>query len=177
MAGLKDQLLKAGLVNEKQIRKAQQEKRKEQKQGRMANPGEEIRGQAQAEKAERDRQLNLQRKETQDKKAIAAQIRQLIETHRQTVEEGDIPFHFVDGATVKRMHLTASARDRIAKGIWAIVRLDGKYELIPDDIAEKIAQRDGSSLVLRNSPPPRERETPAADDPYAAYQIPDDLIW
>lgn len=177
MAGLKDQLLKAGLVNEKQIKQAQKEKHKEQKQSRPAGAeadSQRIR-QAQAEKAERDRQLNQQRKEAQDKKAVAAQIRQLIEAHRLAREEGEIPFNFTDGTAVKRMHLTESVRDRLVRGVLAIVRLDGKYELVPADIAERIAERDERYVVLRN--PLRKEETAPADDPYAAYQVPDDLIW
>jgi uncharacterized protein YaiL (DUF2058 family) len=178
--GLRDQLLKAGLVNEKQVKKAQQEKRKEQKQSQQkGGPSDEQKQriqQAQAEKAERDRQLNLERKREQEQKAVAAQIRQLIETNRQPKGEGDTAYNFVDGNKVKRMYAADKVRAQIAKGRLAIVRLDDQYELVPPEIAEKIRQRDESAVVLLNTPQ-REEKQPEADDPYAAYQVPDDLMW
>jgi uncharacterized protein YaiL (DUF2058 family) len=42
-------------------------------------------------------------------------------------------------------------------------------------VAEKIRQRDVAAVVLLNT---RAAEAAAdPDDPYAAYQIPDDLMW
>jgi uncharacterized protein YaiL (DUF2058 family) len=182
MGGLRDQLLKAGLVNEKQVKKAQQEKRKEnrqQGQGKANAAAEEKQRLQQAmaaEKAERDRQLNLQRKQEAEKKAVAAQIKQLIETNRQPKEEGDTPFNFADGSTVKRLYLSDRVRERIVRGQLAIVRLEGRYELVPPEIADKIRQRDAGAVVLQNEPP-RNQAQDQGDDPYAAYQVPDDLMW
>lgn len=178
MAGLKDQLLKAGLVNEKQIKQAQKEKRKEQPHQSKASAAEEEkrRQRAAAEKAERDRQLNAQRQQEAEKKATAAQIRQLIEANRQPKEEGEAPFNFSDGGTVKRLHLSEKMRGQIVKGVLAIVRLDGKYELVLAEVADKIRQRDAAAVVLQNEPP-RRQEAEQSDDPYAAFQVPDDLIW
>jgi hypothetical protein len=45
--------------------------------------------------------------------------------------------------------------------------------LVPRVIADKIAERDPSMVVRVNK---ASTEIPA-DDPYAAYQIPDDLMW
>ncbi|MGZ8219902.1 DUF2058 domain-containing protein [Methylomagnum sp.] len=178
MAGLKDQLLKAGLVNEKQIKQAQKEKRKEQPHQNKASAAEEEkrRQRAAAEKAERDRQLNAQRQQEAEKKAMVAQVRQLIEANRQPKEAGDTPFNFSDGGTVKRLHLSDKLRGQIVKGVLAIVRLDGQYELVLAEVADKIRQRDAAAVVLQNEPP-RKQEPEASDDPYAAFQVPDDLIW
>jgi uncharacterized protein YaiL (DUF2058 family) len=52
--------------------------------------------------------------------------------------------------------------------------LGGEYELLPAAAAEKIMQRDASVIVLLNRD---ERATVDEDDPYADYQIPDDLMW
>lgn len=182
MGGLKDQLLKAGLVNEKQLKKAQQEQRKEERQnqgpGKSSTAAEaKLRQQkALAEKAERDRQLNSQRKEEQEKKAGAAQIRQLIETHRQPQGDGEIPYNFTDANKVKRMYVSDKVREHLIRGRLAIVRLDDQYELVPPEIAERIRQRDATCVVLQNAPPSAE-SVDDRDDPYAAYQVPDDLMW
>ena len=52
-------------------------------------------------------------------------------------------------------------------------RHGGGYEIIPREAALKIQERDASRIVLLNT----HVEEPDADDPYAAYQIPDDLMW
>ena len=181
MGGLKDQLLKAGLVNEKQVKKAQKEMRKEN----LQNPGSQKsaaeqewlrKAQAAAEKAEKDRQLNLQRKAEAEKKALAAQIKQLIEAHRAPNNDGETPYNFADGSKVKHLYVSDQTRGQIARGLLAIVKLDQRYELVPSEIADKIRQRDSSCVVAHNTP--EKSATPVAnDDPYAAYAIPDDLIW
>ncbi len=181
MGGLKDQLLKAGLVNEKQAKKAQLEKRKEirQQQGAPSSAAEQAKQQAlqaKAEKAERDRQINLQLKEEAEKKSLAAQVRQLIETHRQPKGEGEAPYNFADGSTVKKLYLSNKARSLIADGRLAIVKLDQQYELVSAEIADRIRQRDASYIVLQNLAQPAPSPD-QAEDPYSAYQVPDDLIW
>ncbi len=45
--------------------------------------------------------------------------------------------------------------------------------MVPRVIADKIAERD-ASLVVRVKKTDTAVE---ADDPYAAYQVPDDLMW
>ncbi|MDD2770166.1 MAG: DUF2058 domain-containing protein [Methylococcus sp.] len=174
---LQEQLRKAGLVNDKQLKKAQKDQRKERHRA-TENKGADTEKariqQAQAEKAARDRELNLQKKEADERKALAAQIRQLIEANRQAVE-GEAAFNFADGGTVKRLYVTEALRKRIAAGQMAIVKLDGKYELVPAEVAERIAARDDSYIVLKNESQRTGEEN--QDDPYAAYQVPDDLMW
>ncbi|QXP87733.1 DUF2058 domain-containing protein [Methylococcus capsulatus] len=174
---LQEQLRKAGLVNDKQLKKAQKDLRKERRHA-AENKGAaaEKTGiqQAQAEKAARDRALNLQKKEADERKALIAQIRQLVEANRQPAD-GEVLFNFADGGIVKRIYVTEALRKRIVQGQIAIVKLDGKYELVPADIAERIAARDASCVVLKNAPSQSGDEN--GDDPYAAYQVPDDLMW
>jgi len=49
------------------------------------------------------------------------------------------------------------------------------YEVIPREAALKIQERDPRRIVQLNVLV--ESKTPEEDDPYAAYQIPDDLMW
>lgn len=178
MSSLQDQLLKAGLVDEKQAKKVNKEKRKTAKVQRKSSEAvvDETKRRAQQareEKAERDRQLNAQRKAEQDAKAIVAQIKQLITTHRQPKDRGDVAYNFADGGKVKKMYISAILQQRLGNGQLAIVRLNDGYELVPAIIAEKIAQRDQSYVVTLN----KKVDVPTEDDPYADYQIPDDLMW
>jgi len=56
----------------------------------------------------------------------------------------------------------------------AIAKLNDSYELLPAAAAEKIMQRDQDVIVVLNK---NEQNEVAEDDPYADYQIPDDLMW
>lgn len=84
---LRDQLLKAGLVNQKQVSQAN---KAEKKQKRLEHKGQvevddsqqRMAKEAMAEKAKRDQELNRQQQEKAEQKARAAQIKQLIEATR-----------------------------------------------------------------------------------------------
>lgn len=176
---LLDQLKKSGLVDEKKANQARKEKQKQarQQKGKKARPLDEARRRAEqthAEKVERDRELNLQRKQAAEQKAIAAQIRQLIELNRIEDDEGEIAFNFTDGTQVRRLYVSGKTRDQLVRGSLAIVKLDGRYDRVPAGVAEKIAQRDPACVVLCNVAGPDARDD---DDPYADFQVPDDLMW
>ena len=179
---LRDQLLKAGLVNEKQVKKAEKEKHKETRQqghGKTNLPdGDKQRSQqAKEQKMERDRQLNQQRQLEAEKKALYAQIRQLVEQNRIPKGDGDTPYNFIDQGKVKRLYVSDPVRERITTGRLAIVRLEKAYELVAPDIAEKIQARIADSVVVFNEPKQQQTSATPADDPYAKFQVPDDLMW
>ena len=177
---LKDQLLKAGLVDKNKARKVKQAKHKQVKQ-KTKNRGDAVdeaklaAQKAHAEKVERDRQLNLQRKQEAELRAVGAQIRQLIEMNRQEKAKGEIAYHFQDGSKVAHIYVDERQQRQLGNGHLAIVRLDDNYEIVPSTVSEKIAVRDESYLVYCSK---GEQETvPDEEDPYAEYQIPDDLMW
>ncbi|WPC03939.1 DUF2058 domain-containing protein [Pseudomonas sp. MBLB4123] len=175
---LRDQLLKAGLVNEKQAKQVSKEK---QKQKRLEHKGQVEKDesqqlaarQAMAEKAARDQELNRQQQEKAEQKARAAQIKQLIEHSRLPKLTTEDYYNFVDDKKVKRLSVNKLMRDKLSCGSLAIVRHGGGYEVIPREAALKIQARDAQRIVLLNT----QAEAPDADDPYAAYQVPDDLMW
>jgi len=62
----------------------------------------------------------------------------------------------------------------LSKGQLAIVEINkDSFELVPKKAGEKIAQRDSSYIVKID----HTQVTLSEDDPYADYQIPDDLVW
>ncbi|MBI6853652.1 DUF2058 domain-containing protein [Pseudomonas lijiangensis] len=175
---LRDQLLKAGLVNQKQAKQVGKDKQKEQ---RLAHKGQiqiddsqkRAAQEAQAEKARRDQELNRQQQEKVEAKARTAQIKQLIEVSRLPKLTTEDYYNFVDDKKVKRISVNALVRNKLSSGSLAIVHHGGGYEIIPREAALKIQERDPRRVVLLNTP----TEAPDADDPYAAYQVPDDLMW
>ena len=119
-------------------------------------------------------ELNRAQQAEAEKKAIKAQIVQLITMNRVHREQGDVAYQFKDGTKIKKLYVTPRIQQELSNGRLAIARLDDAYELLPASAAEKIAQRDAQVIVVLN------QYTPTAvdeDDPYADYQIPDDLMW
>lgn len=175
---LRDQLLKAGLVNQKQAKQVSKEKQKEQRlvhkgQAQADDTQKRAAQEAMAEKARRDQELNRQQQEKVEQKARAAQVKQLIEVSRLPKLTTEDYYNFVDDKKVKRISVNALVRNKLSSGSLAIVHHGGGYEIIPREAALKIQERDPRRVVLLNTP----TEAPDADDPYAAYQVPDDLMW
>ena len=175
MSSLKDQLLNAGLVSKKQAQQAGKQKHRQKQQGQDTEAQQaKLRAeQARKEKAERDRELNRQRQQAAEEKAIAAQIKQLIETNRISMADGETPYNFTDGSKIKKLYVTELQSTQLSKGILAIVRLGEGYALVPFKVAERIAQRDETIVLVLHQGGDEIDE----DDPYADYQIPDDLMW
>ncbi len=178
MASLQDQLLQAGVVDKKKAKQLKQEKRKQARQQPKGKPPvDETREQARrhlAEKAERDRESNRALQSEAERKAVRAQVIQLVRTNRVARDAGEIGYQFVDGKKIKKLYVSARQQAQLSAGQLAVARLDDAYELVPAVVAEKIRERCDQTIVLLNT---RADDAPAEDDPYADYQIPDDLIW
>ncbi len=178
MASLQEQFLKAGLIDHKKVKQANHDKSKQKKVERQT--GTQIVDEArlaaletQRKNAERARELNAQRDAAATQKAIMAQIAQMVRQNRQSKGNGDIAFNFTHGNKIERLYVSAAVHAHLTAGRLVIVCLGDTTELVPRIIADKIAERD-ASLVIRMNKSSTEID---ADDPYAAFQIPDDLMW
>jgi uncharacterized protein YaiL (DUF2058 family) len=173
-----DQFLKAGLVSKTQLNKANKSKSKQQKlknkqKVEVVDEAAEAARQAAADQAARDRELNRQRKEEIERKAVHAQVRQLVELNRLPRDDGEVGYNFQDGAAIRKIFVSAEVHGKLGRGLLAIVRLDDRYEVIPSVVAEKIMLREKSCIVSNATTQLESGE----DDPYADYKVPDDLMW
>ncbi len=173
-SSLQDQLLKAGLVSRQKAKETRADKRKGAKQERHSGSvavdslQDETR-RATAEKAERDRLLNRERQAAAEQRAREAEVEALILSHRIPREGGELPYHFADGAVLKKLLITKPLRDRLAAGSVAIARTRQGYELVSAEVAERVrARRPEAILVLNDSRPTAEEEE---------HPVPDDLTW
>jgi hypothetical protein len=172
-------LLKSGLVSAAKAKSVKADKRKQTQQQRkngveVVDEAKELAQKAQAEKIERDRELNQQRQQQEEQKQLAAQIKQIIELNRLPRDEDGLAYNFTDNNKVKRLYVSEAMRDQIAQGRLAIVKLGTDYEVVGAEAARKIQQRDAASVIVLNE---QTKTTDVADDAYADYQVPDDLIW
>ena len=178
MVSLQEQFLKAGLVDKTKVKLANQDKSKQKKVERRTGTQsvDEARLAAletQRKNAERARELNAQRDAAATQKAIVAQIAQMVQQNRQGKGAGDIAYNYTFNNKIERIYVSAAVQAHLIAGRLVIVCLGGAVELVPRVIADKIAERDASILVRVNKASAAVDE----DDPYAAFQIPDDLMW
>lgn len=177
---LRDQLLKAGLVTEKQVQLAERQQKREQyqaprgrKRAQGPTPQQLAAQKAQAEKAARDTELNRRKQEKADRKARFAQVKQLVEQHQVARVETDDFYNFVDGTKIRRVPVTAALREKLVRGELAIVRNEGRYAFVPADIAAEIRERVERAVIHHNIPGSADDQ----DDSYKDYVVPDDLMW
>ncbi|MCG8426584.1 MAG: DUF2058 domain-containing protein [Chromatiales bacterium] len=175
---LQEQLLKAGLTDENKVNKAKKAKQRKEKEQRHSKKRQEdeatrLAREARALDAARDRELNRQKNEEANHKAIMAQIRQLIEMNRLVLEEGEIAYNFSDDNKIQRIYVNDQQHGQLSRGQLAIVKLDNRYEVVPAGVAEKISLRAADCVIVNNQNERVEDE----DDPYAEFKVPDDLMW
>lgn len=175
MAGsLQDQLVKAGLATEQQLRSTKSKKRKQKRSGTPTADAAERQqaAQAAAEKRKRDQELNRQRDEEARRKAEQIALWQLVRDNRIARAAGDTAYNFTDGKALKRLYLNEDQHRDLVAGNLAIVRHDDFYELVPAAVAERLASAEPDLVLVQNRPEPDD-----LDDEYADYKVPDDLMW
>lgn len=176
---LQEQLLKAGLVKKSQVSQAAREQVKARHGKAPVAPSDSQReaDRLRAEKAERDRALEAERKEKARGQELLAQVRQIIETNK-VKREGESEYRFNDGSVIRTLLVNAVLRRQLASGALVIVRHGDRFELLPRAAADKVRERDASVIVLDNAQPGAAPSTDSDDDAYyAQFQVPDDLVW
>lgn len=175
-SSLRDQLIQAGLVTEKQARLASQQGRPPQQSRHKPPriPEHQLAAQrAQASKAARDQELNRSQQAKAERAARRAQVRQLVEQNQLPAIASDDYYNFVDGARIKRIAVNTVTREQLNRGELRIARCDNHYALVPAAAAVRIGERDPAAVIAAVA-----AETAVSDDSiYGAYVVPDDLTW
>lgn len=176
MGSLKDQLLKAGLAPKKTAQKPKKKRPPTPPKNKRAKVSEAtLRAQrAMLTKAKKDKKLNEQRAKDAEKKAKIAEIKQLIDNNKLERKDGETAYHFTYAKKVKKIYVNEEQQTLLSKGKISIVTLgNDQYFLVPQDVANKILERE-QNFVVRT---PQSQQDTSENDDYADYQIPDDLNW
>ena len=181
MKSLRNQLLKAGLTDKQSVKNVRKQKQKQIKKpkaqrGELSDSAKQV-AQVRLEKENKDKELNRQRQLAVEKKAQAAQIKQLVQSSKIDRRDGELAYNFNVDGKIKKVYVTAEQQKQLMRNQIGIIMLtEDQFELVPSIVAEKIAQRDESYVVTENKTD-ESAHTLEPDDPYADYKIPDDLIW
>lgn len=183
MASLQEQLLKAGLSTKQKARQANTDKRKAKKQKSSGVKLEDSLQEkiqqdlikSKAEKQAKDTELNNQKKKALLEKEQQLRIEQILKHHSVPSTNGDLTYNYTAGSVVKKLFVNDSTQKALINGRLALCSLNDITYIVTAETAEKIATIDLSVILLKNE----KVETPdtVEDDPYADFQIPDDLMW
>jgi len=140
-----------------------------------ANPASAAQA-AQAAKIARDLAISQKQRVKAEKRARHAEIKQLIEQHVVARPIEGEAYNFLDGTKIRQIRIGSAQRLQLAAGELLILRFDGLYRLLPAEIAARIRERD-ERIFLHTGVATGTAPASAADDAYAAFVVPDDLIW
>jgi uncharacterized protein YaiL (DUF2058 family) len=183
MASLQDQLLKAGLSTKHKARQANTDKRKKGKQKRSgvaidASLQEQVKQdlvKTQEEKLAKDNALNEDKKQQLANKEKSLRIQQILTHHQIKNVKGESEYNYTFNNKVKKLAVNAMTHRALVNGRLALCGLADTTYIVTTETAEKLAQLDEKVILVQNDK--LETEEVEANDPYADYQIPDDLMW
>ena len=173
---LQAQLLKAGLVDNKKAKKLSKQAVHDQRTGQSNEAELKAKiAQDQQEKLARDQALDLEKKRLLQGKELKAAIVQMINQHKIKDTDGEVAYQFIDDNKVKKIYLNQQIYNALVAGSLIIAKETEGYAILPKALAERINQKMEGFIIVNNSE--KNEQTTDEDDPYAAYVIPDDLMW
>ncbi|MDG1751407.1 MAG: DUF2058 domain-containing protein [Thalassotalea sp.] len=183
MASLQDQLLKAGLTTKQKARQANSDKRKKNKQKRSgvemeASLQEKIKQdlvKTQQDKQAKDQALNEEKKQQREKKEQKLRIQQILQHHQIKNCNGETVYNYTFDSKIKKLYLDAVTHRALVNGRLALCGQDEVTYIVTCETAAKLAELDTTVILLQNEKV--QSDHVEEDDPYADYQIPDDLMW
>jgi uncharacterized protein YaiL (DUF2058 family) len=153
MQNLRDKLLKAGLVTEKQAQEAgQRQPRKHREREAQVSTEERQRREAfaarEAELAEERRKEAAKQAEARMQSERARRLRQLVESHRVQTG-GEVNFHYVKrSGKIGRLAVSVELQQKLESGAAAVVDDPGQPEgaVVPADAARKVYEVDKDAI-------------------------------
>jgi hypothetical protein len=115
----------------------------------------------------------LAREQQKAKRAQEAEIKQLIESNWVEIpKSAETPYNFVFEKKIKTLYITPELQEQLTRGKLSIATYQESFRLVPQGVGARITERDPARVIFIEQTP-----EPDLDDPYADYQIPDDLMW
>lgn len=173
---LQAQLLKAGLVDNKKAKKLSKQAVHEQRTGQSHEA--ELKAKIEhdkQQKLEKDQALDLEKKRLLQGKELKAAIIQMINQHKISNIDGDVSYQFIDDQKVKKIYLNQPIYNALVSGSLVIAKEMDSYAILPKALADRINAKMEGFIIVNNSE--KNEQITDEEDPYAAYVIPDDLMW
>ena len=181
MASLQEQLLKAGLTTKQKARQANTDTRKQNKQKRSgvahgASLQEQVKQDLKVSKQEklaRDLALNMDKKQELAEKEQHLRMQQILQSHQIKNVNGESEYNYTFANKIKKLFVDAITHKALVNGRLALCGLDDVTYIVTTETAGKLASLSDSVVLVQND----KVITDDVDDPYADFQIPDDMMW
>ncbi|MFD1437531.1 DUF2058 domain-containing protein [Acinetobacter terrae] len=173
---LQAQLLKAGLVDNKKAKKLSKQAVHEQRTGQSNEAELKAKiAQDKQEKLAKDQALDLEKKRLLQGKELKAAIIQMINQHKIRDIDGEVSYQFIDDSKIKKIYLNQQIYNALVSGSLVIAKESEGYAVLPKALADRINDKMEGFIIVNNSE--KNEQITDEEDPYAAYVIPDDLMW
>ncbi|WP_407307165.1 DUF2058 domain-containing protein [Acinetobacter sp.] len=173
---LQAQLLKAGLVDNKKAKKLSKQAVHEQRTGQSNEAELKAKiAQDKQEKLAKDQALDLEKKRLLQGKELRAAIIQMINQHKIHDIDGEVSYQFIDESKIKKIYLNQQIYNALVSGSLVIAKEGEAYAVLPKALADRINDKMEGFIIVNNSE--KNEQITDEEDPYAAYVIPDDLMW
>lgn len=177
---LQEQLLKAGLTNKQKIRDTKTKKRRDKK-AKVDDGSQDLkRDIAEQKRAQlaKDKQLNEQRfNDAQERGQVRGLITEFKKLAVKIASDAELKFNYTLDNKIYSLYITDKLQHQLLRGQLGIVRYEDTSYIVPHKLAERVKLLVPSWCgYLWNASVNDEPES-VADDPYADYVIPDDLMW
>ena len=156
MQNLRDKLLKAGLVSDKQAQEAARDQRppkkhreREEAQAVEERQRREAFAAREAELSEERRKESAKVAEAKMQSERARRLRQLVESNRLREPPGEVSFHFVKrSGKIGRLALSPATAKLLESGGSAVVDDPGSpdHAVVPAEVAKRIYQVDPQAI-------------------------------
>ncbi|MFC6166480.1 DUF2058 domain-containing protein [Acinetobacter terrestris] len=173
---LQAQLLKAGLVDNKKAKKLSKQAVHEQRTGQSNEAELKAKiAQDKQKKLAKDQALDLEKKRLLQGKELKAAIIQMINQHKIRDIDGEVSYQFIDESKIKKIYLNQQIYNALVSGSLVIAKESEGYAVLPKALADRINDKMEGFIIVNNSE--KNEQITDEEDPYAAYVIPDDLMW
>ncbi len=113
------------------------------------------------------------------RKQVKAEIKALIEANSLNDWHGEIAYNYQIGERIKQLLINDEARQKLIDGQLSITRLNRITHVVPSPLKDDILALNAQWLFITGgqSSGDEASEGSVADDPYADYAVPDDIVW
>lgn len=171
---LRDQLLKAGLVTEDQIKQAD---KKPAKRKTQAKKKRSAKSQRPKPAATQNKQAPLSAEEKAKIKAQKEHIRQFLRENKLNDPNGERSYYFQISGKTSHIFVNEKQHLSLINGELAILLRNERHYILSLENAEEMRKLAPESLIFIAEAEKNAENKPSEDDPYADYQVPDDLQW
>jgi len=163
---LQEQLLKSGLIDEDRLNNAKKQTKKPAKKKRKPLAKQKPRATTPTKPAVVE--------DPKKQKELRAEVKKLLRSYKLNDKNGEIAYNYTINNQIKRFYLNEKQQKELIDGKLAIANWNEISYLIPMSSVKELHTLYPKIDIYINEV---EKNAVDKDDPYAAYEIPDDIKW